>query len=164
MPSSSDRTTTGPVLGGAEPVLYVTDFAASLAFFTQSLGFAVDFTYGEPPFYGVVQRDGARLCLRLVREPVFVGDVRARAELLSAAIPLASAAAIKTIANAIDRRGSLETIPSRPASINRPSATDSTRPTATPTTVRRAAWPTVKRSTSRRLAPSAIRTPISWVR
>lgn len=97
MPPSPERTTTGPVLGGAEPVLYVTDFAASLAFFTQRLGFAVDFTYGEPPYYGVVARDSARLCLRLVHEPVFVGDVRARAELLSAAIPLESAAAIKQL-------------------------------------------------------------------
>ncbi|UDF30186.1 UNVERIFIED_ORG: hypothetical protein LHK14_02330 [Roseateles sp. XES5] len=97
MTPSPERTTTGPVLGGAEPVLYVTDFAASLAFFTQSLGFAVDFTYGEPPYYGVVARDSARLCLRLVNEPVFVGDVRARAELLSAAIPLESAAAIKQL-------------------------------------------------------------------
>ncbi|MGJ7037747.1 VOC family protein [Shinella sp. BE166] len=86
-----------PFLSGAEPVLYVADFPASLAFFTEKLGFAVDFTYGDPPFYGVVQRDRARLCLRFVDEPVFVGDIRRREELLSASITLDSAAAIKQL-------------------------------------------------------------------
>lgn len=93
----SEETEERPVLTGAEPVLYVTDFSASLAFFTQQLGFAVDFTYGDPPFYGVVARDRARLCLRLVREPVFLGDIREREELLSAAITLDSAAAIEQL-------------------------------------------------------------------
>ena len=88
---------THPFLSGAEPILYVTDFPASLAFFTQKLGFAVDFTYGDPPFYGVVQRDRARLCLRLVHEPVFLGDIREREELLSASITLDSAAAIERL-------------------------------------------------------------------
>ncbi|MXN46993.1 VOC family protein [Shinella kummerowiae] len=86
-----------PTLSGAEPVLYVSDFTAALVFFTQTLGFAVDFAYGEPPFYGVVERDRARLCLRQVKEPVFIGDIRAREELLSAAITLDSAAAIKQL-------------------------------------------------------------------
>ena len=86
-----------PVLTGAEAVLYVGDFAAALVFYTQKLGFAVDFTYGAPPFYGVVQRDGARLCLRLVTEPVFVGDIRRRQELLSAAITFDSAAAVEQL-------------------------------------------------------------------
>lgn len=98
--SMSNSTTTAQdrvTLSGAEPVLYVRDFPTALAFFTQTLGFAVDFAYGEPPFYGVVERDRARLCLRQVREPVFVGDVRAREELLSAAITLDSAAAIKQL-------------------------------------------------------------------
>ena len=98
--SMSNSTTTAQdrvTLSGAEPVLYVRDFPTALVFFTQKLGFAVDFAYGEPPFYGVVERDRARLCLRQVREPVFVGDIRAREELLSAAITLDSAAAIKQL-------------------------------------------------------------------
>ena len=86
-----------PILTGAEPVLYVTDFPTALAFYTQKLGFAVDFTYGDPPFYGVVKRDRARLCLRLVEGPVFAGDVREREELLSASITLDSAAAIERL-------------------------------------------------------------------
>ena len=86
-----------PLLSGAEPVLYVTDFPAALAFYTRKLGFAVDITYGDPPFYGIVQRDRARLCLRLVEGPVFAGDVREREELLSASITLDSAAEIKAL-------------------------------------------------------------------
>ncbi|WP_408015653.1 VOC family protein [Rhizobium alarense] len=83
-----------PVFSGVEAVLAVADFAAAVAFFTQKLGFAVDFSYGDPPFYGVVERDRARICLRLVHEPVFVGDIRRREELLSAAITLAGASAV----------------------------------------------------------------------
>jgi catechol 2,3-dioxygenase-like lactoylglutathione lyase family enzyme len=86
-----------PILTGAEPVLYVTDFPTALAFYTQKLGFAVDFTYGDPPFYGVVERDRARLCLRLVEGPVFAGGVREHEELLSASITLDSAAAIERL-------------------------------------------------------------------
>lgn len=86
-----------PYLSGTEAILYVSDFAASLAFFTEKLGFTVDFAYGDPPFYGIVERDKARLCLRLVPEPVFVGDIRRREELLSASITLDSAADIKAL-------------------------------------------------------------------
>lgn len=96
----STKTATDPapcVLTGAEPVIYVADFSAALAFYTEKLGFSVDFIYGEPPFFGVVTRDAARLCLRKVAEPVFIGDVRQREELLSAAITLESAAAIKRL-------------------------------------------------------------------
>lgn len=97
MRDPSENTPQKPFLSGAEPVLYVTDFAASLAYFTEKLGFAVDFAYGEPPFYGVIMRDRARLCLRLVCEPVFVGDIRRREDLLSASITLESAAAIEQL-------------------------------------------------------------------
>ena len=76
----STETEDQPFLSGAEPVLSVTDFPATLAFYVQKLGFAVDFTYGDPPFYGVVQRDRARLCLRLVHEYLDVGDSRVRTE------------------------------------------------------------------------------------
>lgn len=97
MSNPTANTPARPLLSGVEAVLYVTDFAASLAFFAQKLGFSVDFAYGNPPFYGVVERDRARLCLRRVAEPVFVGDIRRREELLSASITLDSAAAIKQL-------------------------------------------------------------------
>jgi hypothetical protein len=58
---------------------------------------AVEFTYGDPPFYGLVARDRARLCLWLVYEPVFVGDIREREQLLSASFTLDVAAEIKEL-------------------------------------------------------------------
>ena len=54
----------------------------------RKLGFSIVFVYGEPPFYGQVARDGQRLNLRYVSEPVFVGDIREREELRSADIPV----------------------------------------------------------------------------
>jgi catechol 2,3-dioxygenase-like lactoylglutathione lyase family enzyme len=92
-----ERAVVAPMLNAAEPQLYVTDFDASRDFFTEKLGFEVVFTYGEPPFYGQVRRGKALLNLRLVCEPVFVGDVREREELLAAAFTVDSAAEIRQL-------------------------------------------------------------------
>lgn len=70
----------------AEPQLFVSDIGATCAFFTEKLGFAVAFLYGTPPFYGQVTRDRAALNLRHVDAPVFDRALRARKDLLSAAI------------------------------------------------------------------------------
>jgi len=86
-----------PTLTAAEPQLYVRDIVASCEFYSRMLGFSVAFTYGEPPFYGQVKRDVARLNLRLVCEPVFVGDIREREQLLSASMTVDSAAEIKQL-------------------------------------------------------------------
>ncbi|WP_072386751.1 VOC family protein [Hyphomicrobium sp. CS1BSMeth3] len=91
------QTTARTILSRTEAVLYVADFKASCDFFTSKLGFAVEFAYGEPPYYGLVKRDHARLCLRRVCEPVFVGDIREREQLLSASITVDSAAEIKQL-------------------------------------------------------------------
>ena len=66
------------------PILLVRDVAASARWFEVRLGFATDFLYGEPPFYGSVSRDGVRMHLRFVREPAFAG-IAAREESLIAA-------------------------------------------------------------------------------
>jgi catechol 2,3-dioxygenase-like lactoylglutathione lyase family enzyme len=86
-----------PELTEVEAELFVADIKASCAFFTSKLGFDVVFTYGEPPFYGQVKRDNARLNLRLVCEPVFVGDIREREQLLAASMTLGSAAEIRQL-------------------------------------------------------------------
>jgi catechol 2,3-dioxygenase-like lactoylglutathione lyase family enzyme len=86
-----------PELTQVEAQLFVADIKASCAFFTTKLGFEVVFTYGEPPFYGQVKRDNARLNLRLVCEPVFVGDIREREQLLAASMTLDSAAEIRQL-------------------------------------------------------------------
>lgn len=86
-----------PVLSSVSAQLFVADVVVSCNFFTERLGFTVDFVYGEPPFYGQVVRDTARLALRLVCEPVFVGDIRVREHLLSASITVDTAAEIKQL-------------------------------------------------------------------
>ena len=92
-----NQATNVPILSGTEAQLYVSDIHASCDFFTSKLGFAVGFVYGDPPFYGMVKRDHARLCMRRVCEPVFVGDIRQREDLLSASIAVATAVEIKQL-------------------------------------------------------------------
>jgi catechol 2,3-dioxygenase-like lactoylglutathione lyase family enzyme len=69
----------------------VRDLKASTEFFTDELGFSVDFVYGNPPFYGQVRRDKALLALRHMDEPFLNEDVRQKEELLSASITLVGA-------------------------------------------------------------------------
>ena len=69
---------------GVVPILLVRDVTATARFFEARMGFAVDFLHGEPPFYGSVSRDGVRLHLRFVHEPVFA-IAAAREESLIAA-------------------------------------------------------------------------------
>src|ERR1700691_5570805 len=71
-----------PILSSTAAQLFVADIKASCDFYVDKMGFAVDFVYGEPPFYGQVTRDLARLALRVVGEPVFAGDIRDRATAL----------------------------------------------------------------------------------
>lgn len=68
----------------AEPQLFVTDLARSLEFFTATLGFQTQFSYGEPAFYAQVARGQAYLNLRWVKEPL-VDATTARLESFLAA-------------------------------------------------------------------------------
>ena len=89
------HTRTGSVamttLVAAEPQLYVRDIVASCEFYSRMLGFSVAFTYGEPPFYGQVVRDSARLNLRQVDDPVVDPIRRDTEQLLAASITLEDA-------------------------------------------------------------------------
>ena len=75
-------------LVAAEPQLYVRDVTVSCDFYSQMLGFSVAFTYGEPPFYGQVFRDTARLNFRQVDNPVIDPVRRDGEQLLAASITL----------------------------------------------------------------------------
>ncbi len=97
MPKHAEQTPPKAVIVSAEPQVFVADIKASLDFFTQQLGFAVAFVYGEPPYYAQVKRDGARLNLRCVARPVVDSELRDREELLSAALTLGTADAIKQL-------------------------------------------------------------------
>lgn len=80
------ETVSKPTLLAAEPQLFVADIGASCEFYTEKLGFSVAFTYGDPPFYGQVFRDGARLNLRQLDEPALRPELRGK--VLSASITL----------------------------------------------------------------------------
>jgi catechol 2,3-dioxygenase-like lactoylglutathione lyase family enzyme len=82
------ETLSKPTLLAAEPQLFVADIGASCEFYTKKLGFTIAFIYGEPPFYGQVFRDGARLNLRCLPEPAINPELREREHLLSASITL----------------------------------------------------------------------------
>lgn len=74
-------TETRPAFSAAVPILFVRDVTAAAAFYTEKLGFEIDFLYGSPPFYGSVSRDRARLHLRFVERPNFQ-ELAAREESL----------------------------------------------------------------------------------
>ena len=97
MVDEPEQTAPRPILNGIEAQLFVANINSSCDFYTNKLGFAVEFIYGDPPYYGQVFRDNARLALRLVFESVFVGDVRKREHLLSASIKVATANEIKQL-------------------------------------------------------------------
>ena len=86
-----------PRLSSIVAQLFVTDFAAACAFYTDILGFSVAFTYGSPPYYGQLVRDNAHIALRLVCGPVYVDGIREREHLLSASITLDTAAETKAL-------------------------------------------------------------------
>ncbi|HYD71661.1 MAG TPA: VOC family protein, partial [Candidatus Binatia bacterium] len=61
-------------------------------FYQHKLGFAVAFSFGDPPFYAQVFRGGARLNLRQVDAPPIDPAVREHDQLLAATITLDDAA------------------------------------------------------------------------
>jgi uncharacterized glyoxalase superfamily protein PhnB len=97
MTAEPRHATPRPILNAIEAQLFVANIQRSCDFYTDKLGFAVKFIYGDPPHYAQVFRDNARLNLRLVGEPVFAGDIRKREHLLSASITVATASEIKQL-------------------------------------------------------------------
>ena len=90
MTVASVPATAHAVLSAIEPQLFVANIQRACDFYQDKLGFAVAFTYGDPPFYAQVVRDNARINLRLVSEPIFAGNIRQREGLLSATITVAT--------------------------------------------------------------------------
>lgn len=75
----------------AEPHLFVADIQASCGFFVDKLGFTVAFTYGTPPFYAQVKRNGATINLRCTEQPLIDASLRQREQLLSVSFTVATA-------------------------------------------------------------------------
>jgi len=78
MNESADSTVSTSVILASEPQLFVADLQAASEFYVNKLGFKVVFSYGEPPFYAQIARDGGRLNLRRVSGTVFDGGFRSR--------------------------------------------------------------------------------------
>ncbi len=97
MQAGADVGSSKAVIVAAEPELFVADIKTACDFFTAKLGFAIVFTYGEPPFYGQVKRDGAQLNLRCLEQPVIDPELRDREQLLSASLTVATADEIKQL-------------------------------------------------------------------
>ena len=95
--SHSEPAAARPVLSAIAAQLFVADIKRSCDFFTEKLGFAVAFVYGEPPFYAQVRRDRARVNLRCVAAPVIDPALRERESLLSADIAVDTAEEIKQL-------------------------------------------------------------------
>lgn len=97
MSDSTAHTTTRPVISAVAAELFVSDIQKSCDFFTQKLGFTIVYTYGEPPFYGQVRRDAARLNLKCMDRPVIDPELREREQLLSADMGVDTADEIKQL-------------------------------------------------------------------
>ena len=96
MPDTSPATIE-PKLSAVEPELFVADIKAACAWFIVLLGFVFVFSFGVLLFFGLVFRVLVVINLRLVCEPVYVGDIREREELLGASLTVDSAAEIKQL-------------------------------------------------------------------
>ena len=73
-------------LKAAVPVLFVRDVSAAAVYYRDMLGFAIDFLYGSPPFYGAVSRGSACLHLRFVKAPNFTALAAREVSLILATI------------------------------------------------------------------------------
>lgn len=89
MRASEPSTARAPTIMAAEPQLFVSDMELACRFYVEKLGFKTEFSYGEPPFYAQVYRDGGRLNLRKVGGPVFDSRFRIKEpDALSATLTL----------------------------------------------------------------------------
>ncbi len=91
-----------PRLKSVVPILFVRDVPASADYFREKLGFAVDFLYGSPPFYGAVSRDGVCLHFRCVREPNFAALAQQEHSLILATIEVTD---VQELFKEIEQRG-----------------------------------------------------------
>lgn len=80
--------TAAPRLACAYPQLHVVDVERAAAFYVEMLGFKLLYLYGTPPFYGLVERDGAGFNFRHVDGPTIDAALRDRESLISASIPV----------------------------------------------------------------------------
>jgi len=96
-PNKAKSSPSKATIVAAEPQLFVTNIKRSCEFFCEKLGFSLVFSYGKPPYYAQIGRDGARLNLRCVELQLIEAMVRNREELLSVSMTVATANEIKLL-------------------------------------------------------------------
>jgi uncharacterized glyoxalase superfamily protein PhnB len=96
-PGVAESSPAKATITGAEPQLFVSDMQRASEFYLEKLGFALVFSYGEPPYYAQVVRDAARLNLRCVERALIESSSREREELLAVSMTVATAAEIKLL-------------------------------------------------------------------
>jgi len=97
MPRQAQKPPAKPAISATAAQLFVADIKASCDFFTQKLGFAVVFVYGEPPFYAQVRRDRGLINLRCLDRPPIDPALRDREILLAADLGVDTHDAIKAL-------------------------------------------------------------------
>lgn len=83
-----------PEILGAHPQIFVTDMGRAVSFYRDRLGFSVGYLYGDPPYYGLIVRDAARINLRHVDRIPMDPDLRNREQLLAATLVVRNAKAL----------------------------------------------------------------------
>lgn len=97
MPQQANQTQVKPAITATAAQLFVADIKASCDFFTQKLGFAIVFVYGEPPFYAQVKRDSGLINLKCMDRPVIDPALRERESLLSSDMAVNTSDEIKQL-------------------------------------------------------------------
>jgi len=73
-----------PRLAWVNPHILVSDIARACEWYGRVLGFRDSWTYGEPPFFAQVSRDGFKLALRCADVPVIDRAICAKEDLFAA--------------------------------------------------------------------------------
>ena len=94
----SDETEMRP----AVPILFVRDVTAAAQFWGERLGFATEFLYGDPPFYGEVRRGEAVFHLRYVSHPNFAELAAREKSLILATVAVPD---VRAVYAEFERRG-----------------------------------------------------------
>jgi catechol 2,3-dioxygenase-like lactoylglutathione lyase family enzyme len=99
MPSQESASTRSnsvepPEFLGVHPQIFVTDMERAVCFYRDRLGFSVGYLYGNPPYYGLIVRDAARINLRHVDRPPIDTVLRDREHLLAVTIIVRDAKAL----------------------------------------------------------------------
>jgi len=96
---SEEPQASGSHLRIAYPMIFVTDMARTVAYYEGRLGFKVDYLYGDPPFYGMMTRDGASFHFRHVDK---IPMVRTDTDLLATVV---SAQGVRALFREFEEKG-----------------------------------------------------------